>query len=336
MHDSHDLESQVKSATQRFARSVNTRKDVSLDISELVEATRKIPLTNLDYWERLIRSEFCNTISISKPSKFKFWAKPSRILTWVDLISWDGQKRERALRTLSGAAPNSFFFTLAIRRLNDWVPQVRQAARESLPAIANSSDPTLIVDALCFTLSNWHSWGRIEQEDKDALLQIIANDKLSVPLRDKIVSSSSGPMTTLFSQLGRTPVLDDYFSEIAIRAVQPSVRAKAFRSQFDKRVVWNEGYRWEWVDKAYGVGKLAPINGVRKIAVDNSFSELLTTSAADSSSIVRRVAAEMLIRNLEHLDPALNQFAHLFAADKSLAVSERGKFALKKLKERQH
>ena len=299
----------------------------------LVDATNKLPLSGLDYWERLIRSEFYNALDSSKKANWKFWEKPSQILTWLDLISWDGYKREKTIRTLSGAAPNSFFFALAIRRLNDWVPQVREAAREKIPSFVDDSDPKYVVDALCATLSNWNSWGRIEKKDKDVLLEIISKKKIGNALKDKIISSSSGPMASLMAQVGRTPVLDDYLNEIAESAVQPSVRAKAFRSQFEKRMVWLEGRKFVWTDIRCCEGRVKPIIGERDISVGIAFSELLEKSSADASSIVRRVAAEMLIRELENIGQKSIRLANFFASDKSSAVAERGRFALKKLEE---
>ncbi|QIR06385.1 hypothetical protein HBA18_08340 [Salinivibrio costicola] len=335
VQDSHDYEGHVISAVKQFASSINSKSKVVSDMSMLVHATNKLPLSGLDYWERLIRSEFYNALDTSTKANWKFWKKPSQILTWLDLISWDGYKREKTLRTLSGAAPNSFFFALAIRRLNDWVPQVREAAREKLPLIVDASDPTYVVDALCVTLSNWNSWGRIEQKDKDVLLEIISKEKIGNALKAKIISSTSGPMASLMAQVGRTPVLDDYLNEIAESAVQPSVRAKAFRSQFEKRMVWLEGRKFEWTDIRYCEGRVKPIIGERDISVCVDFNELLEKSSTDTSSIVKRVAAEMLIRELENMGEKGVQLANLFASDKSSAVAERGRFALKKLEESQ-
>lgn len=331
MHHSHDLEREVISAVKDFARSINSGSKVVADISTLIEATSQLPLSNLDYWERLIRSEFSSALDIGDQPKWKFWSKPSQFLTWIDLISWDGYKREKTLRTITGAAPNSFFFALALRRLNDWVPQVRQAARGKLPFIVKDSDPVNVVDALCVTLSNWNSWGRIEQRDKQVLLDIISSKSIGQALKSKIMSSTSGPMTSLLAQVGRTSVLDAYIGEIAKNAVQPSVRAKAYRSQFEGRMVWVEGRKWEWTDIRYCKGRLRPIVGERKITVKCPFIELLMKSANDSSSIVRRVGAEFLIRELDTLGGESFQLATYFASDKSPPVAERGRFALKQI-----
>jgi len=301
-------------------------------MSSLVEATSQLPLSNLDYWERLIRLEFSSALDSSSRPKWKIWSKPSLPLTWLDLISWDGYKREKALRTISGAAPNSFFFALAIRRLNDWVPQVRKAARQKLPLIVKESEPVHVIDALCITLLNWNSWGRIEDQDKQVLLEIISNEKIGSAIKLKLISSASGPMASLFTQVGRTSVLDKYIKEIAENAIQPSVRANAYRSQFEKRMAWVEGRKWEWTDIQYCKGRLIPIISERKLTITTPLIELLKKSSGDRSAIVRRISAEFLIRELETLGEEAQQLARVFSLDKSPSVSERGKFALKKLK----
>ena len=137
------MEDKIISAVREFANSIKPGSKVLADMSSLVEATSQIPLSNFDYWERLIRSEFSLAMRENVPSKWMPWSKRIELLTWIDLTSWDGYKREKTLRTLSGAAPNTFFFSLAIRRLNDWVPEVRAAARDTLLELAKASDPKM-------------------------------------------------------------------------------------------------------------------------------------------------------------------------------------------------
>ncbi len=333
MQQSQIMEDEVLAAVKEFAFSINSGGKVVADMSALVEATSQLPLTSFDYWERLIRSEFSRALDTSTQAKWKFWSKPHEFLTWLDLISWDGYKREKALRTLSGAAPSTFFFSLAIRRLNDWVPQVRQAAREKLPEIVKATNPEFVVDALCIALSNWNSWGRIEDVDKSVLLEIICIDEIAETLISKLISSASGPMPSLFSQLGRTSILDGQLEKIADRAIQPSVRAKAYRSLFEERIVWMEGRKWHWTDIRYCEGRLEAVVSERKLIVKTPFLNLLNKSSVDNSSIVRRVSAEFLIRDFEDLGIHAKGFAERFASDKSNPVSERGRFALNRLVE---
>ncbi|QIJ86939.1 hypothetical protein G3U99_22085 [Vibrio coralliilyticus OCN008] len=57
----------------------------------------------------------------------------------------------------------------------------------------------------------------------------------------------------------------------------------------------------------------------------------LLTASNDRSSFVRRVAAEILIKELDNLGSDSSILAEKFAIDRAAAVAERGKFALKKL-----
>jgi hypothetical protein len=335
VHQRHELEEQVISAVKDFAASINSGSKVVADMSSLVEVTSKLPLSNLDYWERIIREEFSSALESTAQPRWKIWSKPSPFLTWLDLISWDGYTREKTLRTLTGGAPNSFLFALAFRRLNDWVPQVREAARGKLPLMASASNPEHVIDALCATLSHWNSWGRIGNLEKNTLLEIISSKVTGEALKLKIISSASGPMALLFAQVGRTTVLDKYLSEIAEKAVQPTVRAKAYRSQLEGRIVWVEGRKWEWTDIRYCKGELKPIVAERAINIDASFVEILNKSSSDRSPIVRRVAAELLIQEFDSLGEESLRLASLFATDKSPSVAERGRFALKRFEEKQ-
>lgn len=104
-------------ATQGYAEAINTGKQVSQSMESLVGATSELPLSSFDQWERLIRTTFRHNLNTPSLHKWYFWSKPQ--YPWLDLISWDGHKREQGLRELSGkAAPNAFFFSLALRRLN--------------------------------------------------------------------------------------------------------------------------------------------------------------------------------------------------------------------------
>lgn len=327
------MEDKIISVVKEFASSINSGGKVIADISSLVDVTSQLSLTNFEYWERLICSEYSLALRDTTQPKWKVWLKPNELLTWLDLISRDGYKRENTLRALSGAAPNAFFFSLAVRRLNDWVPQVREAAREKLPEIAKATNSKYVAEALCTVLSNWNSWGRIEESDKNVLLQIISEKEIADSLRTKLISSTSGPMGSLFSQLGRTSILDEKIKEIADLAIQPSVRAKAYRSLFEGRVAWVEGRKWVWTDIRYCKGKLISIVSERELSIQTSLLDLLKSSSEDRSSIVRRISAEILIRELANLGVIAREFAEKFASDKSDAVSERGRFAMKKLEE---
>ncbi|BFM04363.1 hypothetical protein Psyaliredsea_30100 [Psychrobacter alimentarius] len=113
--------------------------------------------------------------------------------------------------------------------------------------------------------------GKIEEADKQIFLDMIATKEIALLLKSHLMSSTSGPVPSLLSQIGRTDILDNYLNEIASNAVQPYVRAKAYRSLFESRMTWVKSREWQWIDKYYGEQKLVPIIAERKIDVQTPF-----------------------------------------------------------------
>jgi hypothetical protein len=90
VHQRHDLEEQVISAVKAFAASISSGSKVVADMSLLVEITSKLSLSNLDYWENVIRREFSSALESTSQPEWKILSKRNQLLTWLDLISWDG------------------------------------------------------------------------------------------------------------------------------------------------------------------------------------------------------------------------------------------------------
>lgn len=302
------------------------------DISAFVAATSQLPLKSLDDWERLIRWQIDSSFYASGYKRTGAEIQQVCSLRWLDLCHADGFRRERALRTLSVGAPNSFLFALAVRRLNDWVPQVREAAREALPSIAEASDPEIIVDVLFITLPYWTSWGRAGEKEHEVLTDIISMENVTAYLKKRLICTSSGPAATVFTQAGRTSVLDNFLSEIAESSIQPSLRAKAYRCLFEGKIIWSEGLEWKWIDKAFGVRRRVPVLKEKTIAVSRPFIDILRMAILDRSPMVRRIAGEMLIKELENICDEAFSMATQLASDISESVAERGRFALVCLK----
>jgi hypothetical protein len=337
------LEEDLRAAVRSFASSINSSRSVVADMSALARVTAALPLENLAYWEQLIRGEFALARRTGTAPERSGWralfpfcgsagrAESSRVLTWIDLSSGDGRVRERTLRTLAGPAPNSFFLSLAARRLNDWVPQVRAAARDEVPRLAQTTHPEQVVDLLCASLPTWTSWGRAELLDRQVMMELISMDGVASALRQRVIGSAAGPMAAALSQALRTAVLDEQLLQIAREAVQPAVRAKAYRTLLLGKAVWVDGRRWQWTDVRYCQRRLTNILADRPLSNAPALLEVLNAAAADRSSIVRRVAAEALVREMSSLGGAAAPLARRFADDPSLAVAERGEFVLKRL-----
>lgn len=190
------------------------------------------------------------------------------------------------------------------------------------------SDPEIVVDVLFIILPYWNSWERIGNAEKQILLNIIARKKVAESLNKRLILSTSGPAAAIFSQAGRIDALDTFLAEIAELSVQPALRAKAYRCLLENKFVWVEGSTWQWVDKAYGIRRRIPVLNERGVNTAASFIEYLKMAAIDCSSMVRRIAGEMLIKELDNIGEEAFKLAQLLALDKSIAVAERGRYAL--------
>lgn len=310
--------------------------DCAHSLAALISATSKLPLNNLDAWERLIRSELWSNAQNAQSRRWRPWRpwrtnrKPN---TWLELCNADGFSRERAMREIAGSAPNGFFFSLALRRLNDWVPQVRSAACEQIPIMAAESEPDVIIDALWSTLPHFPSWGRTTAREQQVIFSLLSIESIMILLKDRILRAASGPSTKILVQASRVPALDPWLSEIASRSIQPSTRARAYRSLLEHRVTWSNGRKWVWTDLKWCKGRFDPVIAERQITPDASLLATLMTAIADPSPIVRRVGAELLIKNMDAIGTDAHTLAEKLANDSSPYVSERGKFALTALRE---
>lgn len=303
--------------------------------SEFVRATRRLPIANLDYWERQCSYEAYFATRPRRVLGFNLRSKYEKqvLLPWVDSCSGNGYTRERAVSALKKGAPSSFLFALVLRRLNDWVPEVRAAARKRIPQIANETNPAYVLETLWSVLPHLHTWQRLQSEDKAVIAEIIDKEEMLSRLSEKIIMTTAGPVPAVMSQAGRAPNFDRFWLDISTSAIQPAVRAKAYRSQLDGYVTWIESYQWVWIEESWNRNRHAPtpVLGKRKIQTFRPFLESLKAAATDKSALVRRVAGDALFSHDEGLCDDMVPIAQMLANDPSSSVAERGQFALKRI-----
>lgn len=233
-----------------------------------------------------------------------------------------------SVRSLTERAPNGFFFALALRRLNDWVPQARAAAREHLHQLAARSAPEHVVDALWHTLAHWSSWGRMEDVDRTVVVALLSIRDVALGLKSRIMQATAGPATHVLSQAGRAPALDEWLAELATSGIQPSVRAKAYRCLLEGRVVWVIGRKWRWTDVKWCKGRFEPVLGERATIERVRPLDFVRAASADTSPLVRRVAADFLVSQPASIGADAPVLAKQLASDPCAYVAERGRFAL--------
>lgn len=297
---------QLLLAVHALAKSHACGHSLDNALSQLIAVTSNLPAQKYDKWERFIRWALWQAKSIYKPAVWRFWLKPAESIPWVDLCSENGFKREHALRAMIVGAPNVFFF--------------------------------IVVTALFRLLPCWNSWTRMDEDSKTLILGIASSPDVKGQIVSRIVHSSVGPLSLIFSQLSRNEIFDSRLDEIAKHAIQPMVRARAYQSLLDGKMTWLSARVWEWRDIRYCKGYYKPVLGSRPVRSAENKIAILQVASIDPSPVVRKVAVDYLIREMTNnaLDHALVSLVNRFAADKSASIAERGKFACKKLNINQH
>jgi hypothetical protein len=320
-------EASVLGAVRELSRRVasNDRPDEAM--ASVMAETSLLTLSNLDDWERKLRAEGEFAEPAQPQSRWKFWNRPECFASWLDLCSANGFRRENILRCRQGQAANAFFLALALRRLNDWVPEVRVAARESLPHLAEASSTENVVSALWYTLAHCGSWGRMGAAERQLLVELTTIGNVAPALSLRILRAAAGPAAHVLAEAGRGPALDPYLREFAGQAVQPSVRAMAYRCLVEERIVWTVGRKWIWTELQWCKGRFERITEERALPKTERMVELLAGAVSDRSVLVRRVAADLVIDRLDQVQAEAPDIVMRLATDPNRTVAERGRYA---------
>jgi len=115
---------------------------------------------------------------------------------------------------------------------------------------------------------------------------------MAIMIRD----SERGRMSAILRQLLSQPAIDHLIDDLAANARIASVRVVATDALIFGRAKWPTGkYLTRYVD-SYPVRE--PVYAERALLVSPDLSAVLMRSAADRASVVRKAAADALIRNL--------------------------------------
>ena len=324
------LESDVLTAVRQFLRARAFESETDAAFGQLISVTSRLPVLKIGEWERRIRRELHFDYVGDGYSGVTPQLRdvPERASTWLDLCSGDGYQRERALHSLHRATPNAFLFTLLVRRLNDWVPEVRQAAHVAVLASASASDPADVAESLWYTFTHLPSWGRMEPDARSALLRLLSVSGVGRIFASRLRVVTAGPASAVLAQATGTAALDPVLLELAREAVQPAVRARAYRCILNGSATWVVGRRWRWTSQQWCEGRFEPVVEQRKLTVHHEHHQVLESAVADRSPSVRRVAGDWLVSHIQSLDPEALQCARRLAHDPYPSVADRGKYIL--------
>lgn len=253
---------------------------------------------------------------------------------WVLSTDADGYIREAAIRKLRSPPTSAGRFVALTLRLNDWVPQVREAARIAAANLFPLTAPDTVAAAAPYVLGRRHLWARWGQDERSLIDAAFLRADVMAALTERLVDGRSGGLAGTLRNALRTPGLDGELLRLAFDARSPAVRALALRTLLEGRATWTAGYAWAWQDKALGIRRRVPRMEGREVAATLPAPALIRRGLADRSALVRRVAASALIARADEM-PDAAELATALARDPSASVRDRAAFLLRDLAARQ-
>jgi hypothetical protein len=255
---------------------------------------------------------------------------PPDVDSFLDLAHHDGHRREATLRTPGLSLDVPLAWGLALYRLNDWVPEVRVAAREMLPIHAQSANPAVLATSFLATLLEDLQWLRVTDQEEQAMAAVFCVPGVAEVMRSKLIAAMTGPASRIARQASRFPDMDSQWEEVARQSVQPSVRAVATRILISQKAIyqvnWQEYQRcpsqtWRR-SRRYLRERVAP-TGL-------TFVEAIELSAQDRSAQVRRIAADALVRATHRLSREEWAIAEKLAVDRHASIRSLAQFVLQR------
>jgi hypothetical protein len=248
-------------------------------------------------------------------------------LEYLFVFHRDGHLREAALRKISGGLPSAFLFAAVAWRLNDWAPPVRAAAAECAARTFPLTRPEVVAEAaqaLVTREASWRRWG----DERAVLIGTFDRPDVAACLAEAIIARQTGPTARILQFALRGAGLDPHLERIAREAVQPAVRALAFRTLVDGYARWPEGWEFRWIDKSMGLRRQQTAFRQRPLGSPPARDLIIEAAAVDRSASVRKVALDGLIRHdLE--GPQTRRIAARLLSDPARSVRERAEFVMK-------
>lgn len=250
----------------------------------------------------------------------------TRGLELIFLFHRDGFLREAALKRTTGGLPGPFFVAAVVWRLNDWVAPVRQAAVDCAQRCFPQTEPQSLAVVLLALATQRESWRRWDHE-RAIFNSLTDTPAVNAQIADLLKVGTSS-MASGFRQLLRNDGLDAYLPDLARSAAQPAIRGIATQCLIDREARWPCGYRWEWIEKAYGTRRRVHQFGRRAIELEFDRQQLIEAAAMDRSASLRRIALSAAIQHFRNTLLA-QQLAVRLRDDSAASVRSRAEFILK-------
>ncbi len=241
-------------------------------------------------------------------------------LEFVFLFHGNGYYRQCALELIDGPLEAPFLLAAVIYRLNDWVPEVRQAAYKCASRVFAATPASIVVPAVVGMLEMRIRWQRGVAE---AVIvdEVLSRADIQAGMRAYLMRTPAGPTARTLGNLLRDSRFDDALPGLARRARHPAVRALALRTLVTRTARWPVGTAKQWIDKSMGIERLVMEFASRPVATTEAIEMLIQQGASDSAAAVRKIAMQAVV-DRPALWPEMAPVIQKLSQDSSSAIRE--------------
>ncbi|WP_157738864.1 hypothetical protein [Labrenzia sp. VG12] len=184
-----------------------------------------------------------------------------------------GFVREIALRHVR-SIDSAFEFALVLRRMNDWVPEVRSAAvelveRSLFSETADTKSVRATVSGCLELLLSANELGRADSVSRRVLDRLLTDTGCLDELSANLMSGRQNSAPKLLKQALKRALVVEHLPGLALGARHPAVRRVALKALLDGRFVWKayQSLRQTSIELAVGKDELAE-TGLRDRSVE--------------------------------------------------------------------
>lgn len=241
-------------------------------------------------------------------------------LRWLKILAWSGFVRESTFKAIDEPPPAPIFLAALLHGLNDHVAQVRAAANECFLRIGGRIAPDIVIAAAPYLVRRPREWRHAE--NSTVITALLSVPEVRAGIRELLTTGQDGWLPRFFRDVLFTDLADGWLEELASKAVHPAIRARSIMILADGRVDGLLAYEGRWRNPSW--------NRTRPVAVPFNAEALIATGARDRTVIVRKAAAQGLIRHYKTL-PDVPALLAAFGDEKNNAIRERLDFIRRKL-----
>jgi len=245
---------------------------------------------------------------------------PSPIGRWLRMMHPNGYVREEVLTAIDEPPPGAVFLVAVLQALNDHVPQVRAAAEQCLVRVRDQISDAVITAAVPYLVTRRASWK--EPGDRQAIAALLDREGVRDAIRTLLTTSPAAWLPRFFRDLLALEIADTWLAGLATEARHPAIRARSTLVLVEGKVDRILEYQGLWRDPLR--------NQVRIVDADFDLGRLIATNARDRTVIVRKAAAEGLVRHYRTLPDVAQQLA-AFGDEKNAVIRHRLDFVRRQL-----